>query len=93
MWWNGTPYVLAIGSRSMWFDTTAGISIGRLPLACRKSRSFRQWPNFDTISSVRVGVADVDQLPGHPERGGHVLERAAQLGQVAAAGRSPRRRA
>ena len=43
--------------RSSWFDTTAGMTIGSVPTRVRNSRSLRQWPSFDTSTSVRAGVA------------------------------------
>ncbi len=38
----------------MWLETTATISTGSAPIRERNSRSFRQCPNFDTMSTTRV---------------------------------------
>ncbi len=51
------PYVSASPSKSRWLETIAGISMLSAPVRRRKSRSFRQWPNLDTMIRVRVGVA------------------------------------
>ena len=52
-WRNGRPAASAIGRRSGWFDTTRAMSPPRVPARQRKIRSFRQCPNFDTITSSR----------------------------------------
>src|SRR6185437_15279885 len=53
-WTNGTPYDSTRPWKSVWLETTAGISIGSAPMLCRNSRSLRQCPNLDTM--IRVGI-------------------------------------
>ena len=42
-----------MGRRSSWLDTTRAMSPPNVPARQRKIRSFRQCPNFETITSSR----------------------------------------
>lgn len=42
--------------QSLWLETIAGISTGRVPERCRNSRSLRQWAALDARIKVRTGA-------------------------------------
>ena len=64
-WWNGMPYDCTSGSRSRWFDTTAGMSMLSAPDRQRNSRSLRQCPNRLTMTQGAVRRRRVPDRPLH----------------------------
>ena len=67
---NGRPAASAMGRRSGWLDTTRAMSPPRVPARHRKIRSFRQWPNFDTITNSRGLVSSWNEKFMHELVGG-----------------------